>query len=95
MLNPWLGYAAARHPEIVATSDFYGQINTVEKSWGCRVIGGLTLFAGYDLTGRMKLGLSYRRNAANLPFTDKTSREGRFYLPFKYQNLSLGLQVYL
>jgi hypothetical protein len=90
---PWIGYSGTRHPEIVVTSSGYGAINSIEKSYGFRAITGITLIACYDVTERIKISLGYRRNATGPHFSDRTSLDGFFSLPVRYQNISLGVHM--
>jgi len=95
MFIPWIGYSVSQHPALLVTSSTYGEINTIEKSFGKRIITGITLKASYNVTERYGISLSYRMNVTSYYFSDDTSIEGKFWLPVRYQNINIGIYMNL
>ncbi len=85
-----LGVALSFHPGLSVANSYLGLINSVKKDTDFAGISNAGIRINHWLTEQYGLSLSYSLNATRPSFDDKTSIEGHFNLPIRYQNINVG-----
>lgn len=78
------------HPEIKVDHSRYGIINSIHQDHDWALIGNLGMKVNYKLSDKYGVSLGYCLNSLRPAFYDDSSLVGTFFMPVRFQNISLG-----